>query len=128
MNEFAVRIDEDLEIELFEDFARGVIEEFSAKGELRRVRKVHVDYLRGAKVEIFSNEHPPPHFRIKYQGSTANYSIKDCSRLNGGGEVIRFEKNTYKWWKKNKQKLIDIWNERRPSDCPVGEYREEIME
>lgn len=124
MTEYLVRVDEDLEIELFDDFAGGAIEEFTERGEVRRIQKVHVDYLKGAKIEIFSNEHPPPHFRVKYQGSTANYSIKDCSRVNGSGEVTRFEKNIFKWWKKNKQILIDIWNERRPSDCPVGVYRE----
>lgn len=124
MKEYAVRVDKELEADLFEDFARGSIEEITERGELRNVRKVHVDYLKGAKIEIFSNEHPPPHFRVKYQGSTANYSIKDGRRINGSGEVTRFDKNIYKWWKKNKQKLIEIWNERRPSDCPVGVYHE----
>lgn len=124
MTEYAVGVDEALEEELAQSFASGRIIEFTEKGELVQVKKVHVDSFDGVKIEIFSNEHPPPHFRVKYQGSTANYTIKDCQRINGSGEVVRFENNIIKWWKKNRTTLIDTWNERRPSDCPVGMYKE----
>ncbi len=75
------------------------------------------------KIEIFSNEHPPPHFRVKYNEYKANFRISDFEKIDGyikprNHEVIR------EWWAKNKQVLIDKWNERRPSDCPVGEYKE----
>src|SRR5438309_9985456 len=36
------------------------------------------------KIEVFANEHPPPHFRVNYAGETANYRISDCQQLNGG--------------------------------------------
>lgn len=124
MTEYVVNVPEELEDELSESFASGRIIEFTEQGDYVEVKKVAVDRINGVKIEIFSNEHPPPHFRVKYQGSTANYAIEDCSLVNGSGEVIRFEKNIFKWWKKNKQKLIDTWDERRPSDCPVGVYRE----
>ena len=124
MTEYVVKVPEELEHELSNSFASGRIIEFTDQGERVEVKKVEVDRLNGVKIEIFSNEHPPPHFRVKYQGSTANYAIEDCSLVNGSGEVTRFEKNIFKWWKKNKQKLIDTWNERRPTDGPVGEYRE----
>ncbi|OOY31258.1 DUF4160 domain-containing protein [Thioclava sp. F36-6] len=124
MTEYAVSVPEEIEDELSKSFASGRIIEFTEQGEYVELKKVQVDRLGGLKIEIFSNEHPPPHFRVKFQGSTANYSISDCQRINGSGEVVRFENNIYKWWKSNKRKLIDIWNERRPSDCPVGEYRE----
>ena len=127
MTEYVVQVPAELEDELSKSFASGRIIEFlddNLSTYSVEFKKVHVDYLKGAKIEIFSNEHPPPHFRVKYQGSTANYSIKDCSRVNGSGEVIRFEKNIIKWWNENKQRLIAIWNERRPSDCPVGVYKE----
>ena len=124
MTEYVVSIPEELEDELSRSFASGRIIEFTDQGEYVEVKKVQVDRVNGVKIEVFSNEHPPPHFRVKYQGSTANYSIKDCTRINGGGEVVRFENNIIKWWKANKQKLIDTWNARRPSDCPVGVYQE----
>lgn len=124
MKEYIVPVDEALESSLAQSFAAGRILEFTDKGDYVEFGKVLVDRIDGVKVEIFSDEHPPPHFRVKYQGSTANYCIADCSRINGSGEVVRYEKNIIKWWRSNKVRLIDIWNERRPSDCPVGVYQE----
>jgi len=124
VTEYVVSVTKELEEELSKSFASGRIVEFTDKGEYVELKKVQVDRLKGLKIEVFANEHPPPHFRVKFQGSTANYRIKDCKRINGSGEVVRFENNVFKWWKSNKQKLIDIWNERRPSDCPVGVYQE----
>lgn len=34
--------------------------------------------INGLKIEIFSREHPPPHFRVFCAGETANFAIKDC--------------------------------------------------
>lgn len=124
MTEYVVSVPEELEDELSKSFASGRIIEFTEQGDYVELKKVQVDRLGGLKIEIFSNEHPPPHFRVKFQGSTANYRISDCGRINGSGEVVRFENNIIKWWKSNKQKLIDTWNERRPTDCPVGVYQE----
>lgn len=124
MTEYVVEVPEELEDELSKSFASGRIIEFTDQGEYVELKKVQVDRLGGLKIEVFSNEHPPPHFRVKFQGSTANYRISDCQRINGSGEVVRFENNIFKWWKSNKQKLIDTWNERRPTDCPVGVYQE----
>lgn len=74
----------------------------------------------GFKVEIFAKEHPPPHFRVAVGASTANYSIDKFHRMNGSGEVLRYEKIVKAWWEDNKGLLITIWNETRPTDCPVG--------
>lgn len=123
MTEYVVPVDADMEEALTKSFASGQIIEFTDKGELVKIQKVHVDQIKGVKIEVFSNEHPPPHFRVKYQDSTANYRIVDCVRMNGSGEVVKFENNILKWWKTNKDRLIQIWNERRPADCPVGPYR-----
>lgn len=78
--------------------------------------KVGVD--GGLKFEIFANEHPPPHFRVSYQGETANFTIHDCRKINGG--LDRFSKNIRQWYQSNRDSLIRTWNERRPTDCPVG--------
>jgi len=79
----------------------------------------------GFKIEIFSNEHPPPHFRVYYQGETNNFRINDCAPLHGNA-LQRYYRDIRKWHKRNKGHLIQVWNERRPSDCPVGKYREEV--
>jgi len=123
-NEYVVRVDDDLEKQLFDDFELGPILETNENGDMRMLTEVFVGKVKGAKIEIFSNEHPPPHFRVFYQGSSANYTISNCDRINGDGQLQTFEKNIKKWWKNNKDRLIEIWNERRPSDCPVGPYRE----
>ncbi len=73
------------------------------------------------KVEIFSDEHPPPHFRVSVQGGTANYRITDGVKVNGG--LQRYHRQIRKFYEANREKLIAIWNERRPSDCPVGPIR-----
>lgn len=78
--------------------------------------------IKGLKVEIFANEHPPPHFRISYQGEVANYRISDGERING--ELGKWDRNVKKWHEQNKSTLIKQWDEMRPRDCPVGKYRE----
>ena len=81
-----------------------------------------VDRFAGLRVEVFAREHPPPHFRVSCGQEAANYRIADCTQLNVG---LRREHRTVRaWHAANKQKLIAAWNSRRPSDCPVGEYRE----
>ena len=88
------------------------------------IPKAHVATFDGFKVEIFSNEHPPPHFRVKYQGMTANFRISDCLAINGDKKLLRYRKNVEVWWNDNKKLLIMFWNNKRPTDCPVGEYKE----
>lgn len=124
MTEWLVSVSDDLIEELAESIQQGPILEIREGKVLRLLNEETVARIQGLKLEIFSNEHPPPHFRVKYQSSTANYQIKDCSRLNGSGEVLKYEKNIRLWWGKNKTSLIETWNRLRPSDCPVGEYRE----
>lgn len=81
-----------------------------------------VDRFRTLRVEVFSREHPPPHFRVVCAGESANYRIADCHQLNGG--LRRQYRIIREWHAQNKHRLIDAWNHQRPSDCPVGEYRE----
>ena len=81
-----------------------------------------VDWFQNLRVEVFSNEHPPPHFRVLCAGETANYQIKNCTQLSGG--LKRYHKVIRRWHSENKSKLIEAWNSRRPTDCTVGEYRD----
>jgi type I restriction enzyme, R subunit len=83
---------------------------------------IMVDRFASLRIEVFSNEHPPPHFRVKCNSETANYRISDCEQLNGGLE--RYYSVIRGWHAENKSRLIDEWNRRRPTDCPVGPYRE----
>lgn len=124
MAEYSIPVSNDLIDELERSISRGVMEihpngSFSITGQ-----KVLVGRIDGLKVEIFANDHPPPHFRVKLQGSTANFRISDGGCINGSGEVMRYQGNIARWHQTNKQKLIDTWNRMRPTDCSVGEYRE----
>jgi hypothetical protein len=81
-----------------------------------------VDRFAGLKIEIFAREHPPPHFRVICGDETANYRIDDCAQINGG--LRRHHKAVREWHRENRARLIDAWNRHRPSDCPVGAFRE----
>ena len=87
----------------------------------------HIDFLvgrfNGLKIEIFANEHPPPHFRVKTNAGTGNFSIDTCESLNGSDAIIRRHREIKRWHEDNRQLLIDRWNETRPSDCTVGKFR-----
>lgn len=87
------------------------------EGELYSIRQL-VAKVKGLKIEIYSNEHPP-HFHIKGGGINASFSILDCQHLQG--KVDSREKVLIElWYNKGKSQLIEIWNKTRPSDCSVG--------
>ncbi|MEJ2630875.1 MAG: DUF4160 domain-containing protein [Acidihalobacter sp.] len=113
---------EDLASSLELDFISGVVIGETTRGIRRTALEHKVGVLGKLKFEVFSNEHPPPHFRVSYNGESANYSIKDCSKLSG--DLNFYQKNIRLWHRENKQKIIDKWNSTRPSDCPVGLYVE----
>jgi hypothetical protein len=123
MSEWVVDIDDALADELSESMRQGPVLEIKDGKPMRMLTEETVARTEGLKVEIFANEHPPPHFRVKYQGSTANFKIAKCECINGSGQIMRFEKNVRHWWGNNKTILIETWNRLRPSDCPVGEYK-----
>jgi hypothetical protein len=86
----------------------------------RKLLEEHsVAMLQGLKIEIFSNEHPPPHFRVSYSGETNNFRIDDCSPLNGNA-LKKWFRNIKAWHQKEQKLLTRIWNDTRPSDCTVG--------
>ena len=58
-NEWVVKVPDELEAELVESQKGPIIE-----GELRLLEEQLVDHLHGLKIEIFSNEHPPPHLGL----------------------------------------------------------------
>lgn len=117
-DEWVIKALSKLEDELAKSFRDGPINE---EGLLPLNEEV-VGHIDGLKIEIFPNEHPPPHFRVNYAGETANYAIKDCQQINDG--LSKWQRTIKKWHKENKVLLIKIWNTTRPSDCPVGVYTE----
>ncbi|MBT4791086.1 MAG: DUF4160 domain-containing protein [Halobacteriovoraceae bacterium] len=67
------------------------------------------------KIQIYSNDHPPPHFHIKSDGYNLKFSIADCSILTKSGYKRSCLKGSeYKkikvWHKQNRKKLNAIWD------------------
>lgn len=82
-----------------------------------------VERLNGLRIEIFSDEHPPPHFHVKSPGVDAIFEIENCRLLKGTVPPQALQKIKY-WHKHAKAKLIETWNDTRPTNCSVGKYRE----
>jgi hypothetical protein len=89
---------------------------------LRLLGEELVATLDGLRFQIFSREHPPPHFRVTYAGESADFQISDCAKLIGG--LRKWERTIRDWHATHKNELIEVWNRTRPTGCPVGAYRE----
>lgn len=96
-------------------------EEGDGKHELRFIQKGLFAKHNGLTILIYANEHPPPHFHVKYNGEENSFTITDAAPLYPNGQLSRYFKNIKKWHKNNKEELINEWNRFRPSGCPVGE-------
>ena len=82
--------------------------------------KKFVAKYNGIKIEIYSNEHPPAHFHIVSGENNASFAIDDCELLKNKGFSPKVIKNIQDWFLYSKDRLIEVWNETRPSDCTVG--------
>jgi Domain of unknown function (DUF4160) len=100
---------------LFESLRLGPMVDDQGRRLLGEAKVARFD---GFKVEIFADEHPPPHFRVSYSGETANFRITDCVKLNGA--LRRYERNIRDWHATNRAILVESWNAHRPTDCPLG--------
>ncbi len=73
------------------------------------------------KVEVYSDEHAPPHFHVKSPTIDASFAINDCKVLRG--EVSGASLRTIRYWHQHaKPKLVEVWNSTRPGDCEVGVF------
>jgi len=80
-----------------------------------------VDRINGLKIEIYSNEHPPPHFHVKSPNVNASFSIESCEKLEGSINSQDLKKVKY-WYQQARPLLIDVWNRTRSTNCTVGKY------
>lgn len=91
---------------------------------LRLLTEDTVDTIGSIRIQIFAKDHPPPHFRISYQGESADYKISDCSPITPVPKAIdRFRRNILEWHELHQHILVETWNRLRPTNCPVGTYR-----
>lgn len=78
-----------------------------------------LDLVDGLKIELYANEHPPPHFHVKGNDVNASFTIDSCSLVKGKVSSKNRKKIEY-WHRYAKPRLIEFWNKTRPSDCNVG--------
>lgn len=111
-------------VEYLESIIIGPCSVWEINGELVLAEeKALIDNVRGLRIEIYPNEHPPPHFHvIKSANISASFVIEDCSLLNGEIDNRNFKKILY-WHKYAKTNLIKFWNETRLTNCSVGFYK-----
>lgn len=98
-------------------------EERSDGNEYVYFEKATIGALGGLKMHIYADEHPPPHFHVKYNGEENSFRIDDASPLYPNGGLKKWFKNIKKWHMQNKIELIYAWNSMRPEGCPVGPIR-----
>jgi hypothetical protein len=79
-----------------------------------------VEKYNGIKIEIYPNDHVPPHFHIVSNGNNASLAIDDCRVLENSGFSTKVIKNIQNWFLHSKDRLIEVWNETRSSNCVVG--------
>lgn len=81
--------------------------------------RVLVARIDGLRIEIRPREHAPPHFHVVAHGVNARFEIVSGEYL--GGDAPRGVVRQIQLWHGGAvDRLVAIWNETRPSDCPVG--------
>ncbi|MBU2977499.1 DUF4160 domain-containing protein [Alteromonas sp. C1M14] len=84
-----------------------------------------VERINSLKIEIYANEHPPPHFHVVTPNSKAAFRLDNCELIEGS--LPNKEKRKVEYWFNNmkaKKALITVWNNTRPANCSVGKYHE----
>jgi uncharacterized protein YecE (DUF72 family) len=100
-----------------------LVEERNDGRELVFIEKAAAGVLGALKMHIYADEHPPPHFHVKYNGKENSFRIDDASPLYPDGDLKKWFKNIKKWHNQNKEELISTWNRMRPEGCSVGPFQ-----
>ena len=74
--------------------------------------KQQMGRINGLKIEMYHNDHNPPHFHVKSNCGTidATFKLDDCSLLNG--EISRADYQRIKYFFDSKKEiLVKFWEE-----------------
>jgi hypothetical protein len=90
--------------------------------ERRRFDEALIDRIKNLRVVIKAHEHPPAHFHVEFNEESNSFRIDNGDPIHSKG-LNEYYRNIRKWYKKNRAKLVDAWNNSRPDDCPVGKVK-----
>lgn len=84
-----------------------------------------VEKIRNLRIEIRPREHAPPHFHVRANDISASFTIEGCKLLKGHipkkeEELVRY------WYARCGNRLIEIWNQTRPTNCAVGPIAKKV--
>jgi hypothetical protein len=109
----------DMSLELSKDCARGVL---YANGK-RLLTEAKVDRIEPSLIiSVYPKEHEPPHFLISTKDKqSCRFDLKTFQPIDElPGDIQKYKCNIAKFFEKeeNKNKVIQKYNEMRPSDTP----------
>jgi hypothetical protein len=104
-------------VEFLQAILTGPFSALESDGELKLVHiRALVANVRGLKIQIYPDEHPPPHFLVKSANIDAIFTIDNCElvdgRISGRANAI-----IGCWHQYSKEILIDKWNSMRPQNA-----------
>ena len=116
-----LELPEELIVELRQSIELGPMLEISDDGKHSYyLTEALVDRINGLKIQIYANEHPPPHFHVIQNDGQASFALDDGRLLEASGNTRHFQKNIEVYYKNNRKLLIEFWNKTRPDGCTVG--------
>jgi hypothetical protein len=69
--------------------------------------------IDGIRIEIFTDDHPPPHFHVKVGGMRAKFDIASGTLLKGSLDK-RSMRKVRQWMTLNGDLLMQVWISSRP--------------
>jgi hypothetical protein len=87
-------------------------------GSLYNIRQL-VERINGLRIEVYSDEHAPPHFHVSAPDIDAVFSVKEGAFIRG--DIDGRNRRLIEWWyQRSREQIVAAWNATRPADCPVG--------
>jgi hypothetical protein len=86
------------------------------KAQSDSLEKKLVEKICGVKIEIYPNDHQPPHFHIRTHDNNYRYTIDNCQPLSENDMNISRQtlRRIQDWHKNSINKLYSIWENTRP--------------
>lgn len=69
--------------------------------------------IDGIRIEIFTNDHPPPHFHVRFSRMRAKFDIASGVMI-GGRLDNRSIRKVQRWTEFNRDGLMRVWISSRP--------------